>query len=124
MRRTLFQLLLSKEFIWGLWWGCNVLLFKILSRNNFKDRQKLSYVIPSNYYGTVPVREFWGGIELTLFSLVKSRLRDDQRAAYNCWKDKHHSTGILGGVRGYNKWLWSHIAAWEVQIGHYEEYLG
>lgn len=37
--------------------GRNTLLFKIFSRNNFKDRQKLSYVIPSIYYRTVPVHE-------------------------------------------------------------------
>lgn len=37
--------------------GCNTLLFKIFSRNNFKDRQNVSYVIPSSYYRTVPVHE-------------------------------------------------------------------
>lgn len=71
-----------------------MLLFKILSRHSFRDRQKLWYVIPSNYCRTVPVHELKGEAELALFNLVEGRLSDNHIAAYSS-KGKQHSMEFL-----------------------------
>jgi len=75
--------------------GHNMLLCKMFSRSNFKDRQKLLYVVQTT-------------IGLCLYinykeKLVMRRLGDDQIAVYNSLKDRCHGIVILNGARGCNK---------------------